>query len=74
MLARELEETKLSAHQKIRPDGGWFLIEATVQDTWQLRWWLLAKIGDLVVLEPDDLGAEILNRLKSGLSTYHQNS
>ena len=74
MLARELEETKLSVHQKIRPDGDWFRIEATVQDTWQLRWWLLAKMGDLVVLEPDNLGTEILNRLKAGLSAYNQNS
>lgn len=74
MLARELEETKLSAHQKIRPDGDWFRVEATVQDTWQLRWWVLGKMGDLVVLEPDNLGTEISNRLKDGLSAYHQKS
>ena len=64
MLARELEETKLSAHQKIRPDGDWFRIEATVQDTWQLRWWLLAKIDDLVVLEPDQIREGMRNSIK----------
>ena len=65
MLARELEETKLSANQKIKPDGDWFRIEATVQDTWQLRWWLLAKMEDIEVLEPTSLRetiSEVLNR------------
>ena len=65
MLARELEETKLSANQRIKPDGDWFRIEAIVQDTWQLKWWLLAKMEDIEVLEPTSLRetiSEVLNR------------
>ena len=70
MLARELEETKLSAQQKIRPDGDWFRIEATVQDTWQLRWWLLSKALDLIVEEPTELRTAMLQRLEAALEAY----
>jgi len=70
MLARELEETKLSAHQKIRPDGDWFRIEATVQDTWQLRWWLLSKAVDLTILEPTELRSIIREDLEAAIEAY----
>jgi predicted DNA-binding transcriptional regulator YafY len=70
MLARELEETKLSANQKIRADGDWFRIEATVQDTWQLRWWLLSKAVDLTILEPAELRSIILEHLEAALEAY----
>jgi len=72
MLARELEETKLSAHQKIRPDGDWFRIEAMIQDTWQLQWWLLAKAGDLVVMEPTELGSSVEKKLSAAMESYRQ--
>ena len=70
MLARELEETKLSANQKIKPDGDWFRIEATVQDTWQLRWWLLSKAVDLTVLEPAELRSQIREHLNVAMEAY----
>ena len=70
MLARELEETKLSAGQKIKPDGDWFRIEATVQDTWQLRWWLLSKAVDLTVLEPAELRSQIREHLNVAMEAY----
>ena len=70
MLARELEETKLSASQKIKPDGDWFRIEATVQDTWQLRWWLLSKAVDLTVLEPAELRSQIREHLNVAMEAY----
>ena len=74
MLARELEETKLSVHQKIRADGDWFRIEATVQDTWQLRWWLLAKIDDLTVLEPASIRNTIIELLSKAKLNYQSTS
>jgi predicted DNA-binding transcriptional regulator YafY len=70
MLARELEETKLSANQKIKTDGDWFRIEATVQDTWQLRWWLLSKAVDLTILEPTELRSIILEDLEAAIEAY----
>ncbi len=70
MLARELEETKLSANQKIKTDGDWFRIEATVQDTWQLRWWLLSKAVDLTVLEPAALRSQIREHLNVAMEAY----
>ena len=70
MLARELEETKLSVNQKIKPDGDWFRIEATVQDTWQLRWWIIGKAGEVAVLEPEALRSELADLFRRALDDY----
>lgn len=70
MLARELEESRLSTHQKIRRVGEWFRIEAAVQDTWQLRWWLLGKAGDLTVLAPTELKELIRDRINRAAQCY----
>lgn len=72
MLARELEETRLSEHQKIREDGDWFMIEAKVKHTWQLEWWLLSKMDDLEVLEPEDLRASITEKLRAASQRYNK--
>jgi predicted DNA-binding transcriptional regulator YafY len=55
-----LEETPLSADQLLteRPDGN-VLVEATVADTGQLRWWLLGFGGRVEVLEPQGLRVEL---------------
>lgn len=70
MLARELSETKLSNAQKIREDNDWFIIEAAVKQTWQLEWWLLSKIGDLVVIEPEPLRKDIAKKLEEAYKSY----
>lgn len=70
MLARELEETRLSEHQKIQEDGDWFRIEAPVKHTWQLEWWLLSKMDDLEVLEPENLRASFAKKLSAASKRY----
>lgn len=51
-----LEETPLSDDQRLtpRPDGT-VLVEATIPDTGQLRWWLLGFGGRIEVLKPKSL-------------------
>jgi predicted DNA-binding transcriptional regulator YafY len=57
--ARHLEEAPLSEDQRItqRPDG-WALVQATVADTWELRWWLRGFGSDVEVLGPARLRNE----------------
>jgi len=51
-----LEETPLSDDQRLTPQpDGMVLVEATVADTGQLRWWLLGFGGRIEVLEPLEL-------------------
>ena len=55
-----LEETPLSVDQRLteQPDGN-VLVEATVADTGQLRWWLLGFGGRVEVLEPEGVREEM---------------
>lgn len=55
-----LEETPLSDDQRLteQADGN-VLVEATVADTGQLRWWLLGFGGRIEVLEPQGLRDEL---------------
>lgn len=55
--AAHLHETPLSADQVIAVDEqeGWIRVRATVHDTSQLRWWLLAFGSQLEVLAPTGL-------------------
>lgn len=71
-LARQLNETPLSTDMQIRPDGDWHKLSASVQDSWQLRWWLLQHTGHMVVLQPETLRQEVLQQLEEGLEQYRQ--
>lgn len=54
--ALHLEETPLSGDQTLTPDEpGWVRLTATVQDSQQLRWWLLGFGSQVEVLEPEEL-------------------
>ena len=69
-LWRVLVETPLSRDQRIEGDGEWVKVSATVRDTWQLRWWLLAQSGMVLVLEPETLRKDIRGNLKEALKLY----
>lgn len=58
-VAFHLEERPLHADQKLTAagDDSW-LLEVTVQDTNELRWWLLGFGENVKVLEPEDLREE----------------
>ena len=70
-LAGILAETPLSADQKSKHDeDGWVRITATVNDTWQLRWWLLSLGSSVKILSPRKVRDEIVESLKDALSYY----
>jgi len=58
-LGKFLEENRLSLDQQISSDGNEWLVEASVQDTAQLRWWILGLGTQAEVLEPIHLRREI---------------
>jgi len=70
MLGPRLEEVKLSRDQKLRPVEGGYELTATLIDSWRLRWWILSKTGDIVVLEPEDLREDIAKQLREGAARY----
>ncbi|ORJ61362.1 helix-turn-helix transcriptional regulator [Geothermobacter hydrogeniphilus] len=58
-ISRHLEERRLSEDQAITADGDdRILLEATVLDSHQLRWWLLGFGDQVEVLEPQTLRRE----------------
>lgn len=59
-VAAYLAETPLSGDQKTEQEtDGWIRLTATVNDTWQLRWWLLGQGAGLEVCSPRALREEI---------------
>ena len=70
-VAAHLAETPLSADQKIEPEAdGWVRLTATVNDTWQLNWWLMGQGAGIEVHAPTNLRAKIENRLADALKPY----
>lgn len=65
-LARILAETPLSDTQAI--DG--HLLTATVQDTWQLTWWILSQGAGIEVLAPPHLRKRITASLTQAAMLY----
>ena len=66
-LARILKETPLSADQEL--DGN--QLKATVQDTWQLMWWILGQGDAIEVLEPVRLREQVSDGLKRAMAAYY---
>ena len=69
--AIHLEETPLSEDQQLTDQGdGTVLVEATVVDTRQLRWWLLGFGGRVVVLLPAEVREEMKTHAFKMASKY----
>lgn len=69
--AIHLEETPLSADQQLTSCGdGNVLVEASVNDTRQLRWWLLGFGSRVEVLEPSALRNELKDHAVKMISRY----
>lgn len=70
-LAQILRETPLSEDQTLgQARKGFCALTATVQDTWQLRWWLLSHANQAVVLSPAALRADLLLRIAEAAELY----
>ncbi|MDZ7809631.1 MAG: WYL domain-containing protein [Arhodomonas sp.] len=68
-IARHLDETPLSPDQWLGPgDNGWRELIAEVEDTAQLRWWLLGFGPGVEVLGPPHLRDDLAGRLAAALA------
>lgn len=71
--AIHLHETKLSNDQQLTDaEDDQVLVEATVQMTSQLRWWILGFGDEVVVLEPVQLRQEVIEIARSMVDTYEK--
>lgn len=69
-LARQLRETPLSSDMLLEPEEVGHRLTATVQDSWQLRWWMLSQAGSIAVREPVGLREELIRQLEAGLAAH----
>lgn len=69
-LARILEETPMSEDQALKPDGDEIKLTATVMDSWQLTWWLMAQGEDIEVVSPVALRRKIAGLLTDAAAQY----
>lgn len=69
-LAIYLEETPLSKDQRIRFLKGRYLLTATVNDSWQLRWWILSQGASITIVSPKNLRREIHETLRAAAASY----
>ncbi|OQY17828.1 MAG: hypothetical protein B6I36_08405 [Desulfobacteraceae bacterium 4572_35.1] len=70
-LARHLEERKLAEDQIISKRSGGFLVEASVIETAQLKWWLLGLGTQVEVLEPESLRQSISTTIEGLHNIYN---
>ena len=69
-LKKILQESPLSTDQQIIDHELRFQVTATVTDTWQLQWWILAKSDAVEVLNPEWLRDIIKKQLKAAAKQY----
>lgn len=69
-LARLLRETPLSTDMRLCPEEDGALLLATVQNSWELEWWILSHTGSIVIQAPLVLRQRIIERLGRGLELY----
>ena len=74
VLAKYLVETPIAADQAVAAiDSEWTRVQATVQDTIQLRTWLRSLGPDAVVEEPESLRAQLKREWEVLASLYGGN-
>ena len=71
-LADYLKETKLSLTQQLIPQQNGFLLSSEVQDSWQLRWWLLSQGAEIEVIKPEKLRQEISSIVQQLVARYSE--
>ena len=69
-LADRIEETPLSADQKITLRDGRYVLTATVPDSWQLHFWILSQGAAITVEKPMHLRKLIIAKLQDTLKNY----
>lgn len=69
---RYLIESPLSQDMEIKASSksDRFIVTASVNDSWQLRWWILSRGASVTVLAPEYLKQEITKELASAIQEY----
>jgi len=71
-LSRLLAETPLSEDMLLVPAEDGAHLTATVNDSWELRWWILSHAGSIQIRSPTTLAGEVTFRLKQALQLQSQ--
>ena len=72
-LASILEETPLSTNQLITMAGpDRFLLNASVHDSWQLRWWILSQGANIQIISPPVIREKTRETLNRALAQYDE--
>lgn len=69
-LAKILDETPLSADQKLMAEDDFITLSATLADSWQLTWWLMSQGADIEVISPASLRKKIGGLLMDAAAQY----
>ena len=69
-LAKRLHETPLSEDMTLiaEPDGA--RLTATVNDSWELKWWLLSQAGAIRVDAPTTLRQALIDSQRQSLALH----
>lgn len=72
-LASILEETPLSTNQQITTEGAErFILNASVVDSWQLRWWILSQGANIEIISPPEIREKTRESLIHTLAQYEE--
>ena len=69
-LARVLEETPMAKDQKITTRASVHTLTASVQDSWQLHFWIRSQGAAITVMQPSNLRKKIIAELQASLAQY----
>lgn len=69
-----LRESPLEGDMRMQESGDGYEVTATVRDTMQLKWWLLSRGRDAIVLEPAEFREKMIFSLRDALDGYRKNS
>ena len=69
-LARRLRETPLSTDMQLTAQDRGHRLEATVSNSWSLRWWLLSQGSELIIEGPPALRQLIAETLSNAAAQY----
>lgn len=69
-VSAHLEETPLSSDQVTKREDGYVHLTASVQDSSQLRWWLLGFGDHVKVIAPQSLKSKIVEIVQNMASSY----
>lgn len=69
-LAKRLRETPLSEDMKLIDESDGALLTATINNSWELKWWLLSQAGAIRIDEPKTLRQSLIDSQRQSLALH----